>query len=78
MKQLLLAMATLAGMSSASLAAEPVALTDSQLDNVTAGAISPAWLLIPAVGAFGIPLAPALPPPLGGVAGALPGLPTVP
>jgi hypothetical protein len=36
MKQLLLATATLVGMSAA-LAAEPVALTDSQLDNVTAG-----------------------------------------
>jgi hypothetical protein len=37
MKQLLLATATLVGMSAAALAAEPVALTDSQLDNVTAG-----------------------------------------
>jgi urea transporter len=36
MKQLLLA-AALIGMSAAALAAEPVALTDSQLDNVTAG-----------------------------------------
>jgi hypothetical protein len=36
MKQLLLATA-LIGMSAAALAAEPVALTDSQLDNVTAG-----------------------------------------
>jgi hypothetical protein len=37
MKQLLLATATLVGMSAAALAAEPVALTDSQLDKVTAG-----------------------------------------
>ena len=36
MKQLLLATATLVGMSSAALA-QPAALTDSQLDNVTAG-----------------------------------------
>ena len=39
MKQLLLATATLVGMSAAALAAEPVALSDSQLDNVTAGQI---------------------------------------
>jgi hypothetical protein len=42
MKQLLLATAALVGMSSAALAAEPVALTDSQLDNVTAGQTIPA------------------------------------
>ena len=36
MKQLLLATAAVIGMSSAALA-EPAALTDSQLDNVTAG-----------------------------------------
>jgi hypothetical protein len=38
MKQLLLATAALVGMSATALAAEPVALSDSQLDNVTAGA----------------------------------------
>jgi hypothetical protein len=37
MKQLLLATAAVVGLSSAALAGEPVALTDSQLDNVTAG-----------------------------------------
>ena len=48
MKQLLLATATLVGMSAAALAAEPVALSDSQLDNVTAGATIDA-LLVPVV-----------------------------
>jgi hypothetical protein len=37
MKQLLLATAALVGMSAAALAAEPVALSDSQLDGITAG-----------------------------------------
>jgi hypothetical protein len=37
MRQILLATAALIGMSGAALAAEPVALSDSQLDNVTAG-----------------------------------------
>jgi hypothetical protein len=37
MKQIILATAALIGMSATALAAEPVALSDSQLDNVTAG-----------------------------------------
>jgi hypothetical protein len=50
MKQLLLATAAVVGMSAAALAAEPVALTDSQLDNVTAGATIDALLLPIALG----------------------------
>ena len=47
MKQLVIAMAALVGMSSAALAAEPVALTDSQLDKVTAGQTTLSALLLP-------------------------------
>ena len=46
MKQLVIAMAVLGGLSSAALA-EPAALSDSQLDNVTAGQTTLSALLLP-------------------------------
>jgi hypothetical protein len=71
MKHLLLATATLIGMSAAALAAEPVALTDSQLDNVTAGQTLPGLPALPGLQALpGLPGLPGLP--------ALPGLPGLP
>jgi hypothetical protein len=54
MKQLLLATAAVVGLSSAALAAEPVALSDSQLDNVTAGQSSFTSTAFPvAISSFG-------------------------
>jgi hypothetical protein len=59
MKQLLLATATLVGLSSAALAGEPAALTDSQLDNVIAGlpvaSAFPAVVTLPVAIGVGIP-----------------------
>ena len=53
MKQLLLVTATVVGMSSAALAG-PAALTDSQLDNVTAGQTISALLLPVALSQAGV------------------------